>query len=73
MDINELLTEAHEVKASDLHLIASSPPLVRVDGSLKKLNEHMLTAEDVKQAFVQVTTQEQRDLFEQELELYVKK
>ena len=38
MDISELLAFAVQNKASDLHLSSGLPPMVRVDGDLRRLN-----------------------------------
>jgi twitching motility protein PilT len=38
MDITLLLTMAVEKKASDLHLVAGEPPLLRLDGILQKMD-----------------------------------
>jgi len=70
MDIFSLLHTAHSRGASDLHLVASSPPLLRVNGSLKSVNGAApLTADEINQAFLQITTPEEREEFHQHLEL----
>ena len=38
MDIAELLAYAVKNKASDLHLSSALPPMIRVDGDLRRLN-----------------------------------
>jgi len=38
MDIAELLAFAVKNKASDLHLSSGLPPMIRVDGDLRRLN-----------------------------------
>ncbi|MFT6988907.1 MAG: twitching motility protein PilT, partial [Paraglaciecola sp.] len=38
MDITELLAFSVKNKASDLHLSAGLPPIIRVDGEMRKLN-----------------------------------
>lgn len=38
MDITELLTFSVQNKASDLHLSAGLPPMIRVDGDIRRLN-----------------------------------
>ncbi|MGZ8433678.1 MAG: twitching motility protein PilT, partial [Candidatus Binatia bacterium] len=45
MDITELLTFGVEQKASDCHLSAGEPPMIRIDGDLKKLDLPALTQE----------------------------
>ena len=42
MDIFEVLATAKAKKASDLHLSAGSPPLVRVNGELMQMTEFAL-------------------------------
>ena len=70
MDIFSLIHTARSMTASDLHLITSSPPLVRVDGRLETLNgTASLTSDETRQAFLQITTPEQKKHFHQHLEL----
>jgi len=70
MDIAELLKLLVDSKASDLHLNAHNPPVLRIDGELATRN-HMeqLAPEDVTQAFIDITSEEQRETFARELEL----
>jgi twitching motility protein PilT len=70
MDIFKLLYTAKAKAASDLHMVTSSPPLLRVNGRLESVNGATpLTAEDISQAFFQVTTPEEREEFQRTLEL----
>ncbi len=70
MDILSLLHTAKSKAASDLHLVISSPPLLRIDGSLKPVDSTApLTDDDISQAFLQITTAEQREDFNKNLEL----
>jgi len=70
MDIFSLLHIAKSQVASDLHLVADSPPLLRVNGSLESVDGvEPLTAEDISQAFLQITTPEEREEFHRHLEL----
>ena len=70
MDIINLLRQSERQRASDLHLIASCPPILRIDGALQPMDgAEELSADDISQAFCQVTTQEQRELFERDMEL----
>jgi len=70
MYINDLLKLLVETEASDLHLTAPSPPVLRIDGELIPQNHTgALTPEDITQAFIDITTEEQRSRFVQELEL----
>jgi len=70
MDVFSLIHAARSMAASDLHLIASSPPLVRVDGRLETVDDTApLTPDETRQAFLQITTPEQKKHFHQHLEL----
>lgn len=70
MDIMDLLRDAESKRASDLHLIVSSPPLLRIDGDLQPLaKDPKLTADDTSELFTQITTPHQRKIFSQALEL----
>ncbi len=70
MDIFSLLNLAKAKAASDLHLVASSPPMLRVNGSLEPMtNIPLLTPDDINQAFTQITTPEEREDFHRRLEL----
>jgi twitching motility protein PilT len=70
MDIFSLFHTAKSKAASDLHLVATSPPLLRVNGSLEPVDGMTpLTAEDISQAFLQITTPEEREEFHRHLEL----
>ena len=70
MDIFSLLHTAKLKNASDLHLVVSSPPLLRVNGSLESVNGTApLTPTEVSQAFLQITTPEERETFTRYLEL----
>jgi twitching motility protein PilT len=65
----DLLRQTIELDASDLHLTAGSPPQVRVDGELRRLEMPDLTASDTKQFAYSVLTDVQKKRFEETLEL----
>lgn len=70
MDIHELLHQAQLKKASDLHLVCSIPPVLRIDGSLQPMAGYdILNAEDIYGMFSQLTTSEDRNKFSEMLEL----
>lgn len=69
-DILGLLKLLVKSGASDLHLNTFSPPVLRIDGDLNTHNGmEKLAAEDVTQAFIDITSEEQREIFARELEL----
>ena len=47
MDITQLLTFAHHEGASDVHLSAGEPPMVRIHGDMKRIEHEALSAEQV--------------------------
>ncbi len=70
MDVLLLLRSAHSQRATDVHIAAGSPATFRVDGSLQPANGvAALTPEDVNEAFLQLTTPEEREQFHRTLEL----
>ncbi|MGD9116063.1 MAG: PilT/PilU family type 4a pilus ATPase [Dehalococcoidia bacterium] len=70
MDVLELLRTARDKAASDVHLVAASPPLLRIDGTLQAINGSApLSGEEIRQAFDQLTTPEQKEQFSKHLEL----
>jgi len=70
MDIFRLVHLAKSHGASDLHLVVSSPPLLRINGSLEPATHIApLTADDINQAFHQITSEKEREEFHQRLEL----
>ena len=70
MDIFSLLRMGHSRRASDLHLVVGSPATFRIDGYLKAADDvATLTPEDINEAFMQLTTPEEREQFHRHLEL----
>ncbi len=70
MNIDEILNQMVELKASDLHLRVPSKPIFRIDGELvPQKGSSELTPEDIEEAFGQVTSPEQRMSFEEKREL----
>ena len=70
MEMNELLKLTVNKGASDLHLTVPSPPVLRIDGELiPQENLSPLAAKDVELALEQVSTEEQRAVFDREWEL----
>ncbi|MFH1169530.1 MAG: PilT/PilU family type 4a pilus ATPase [Chloroflexota bacterium] len=69
MDIFGMLKMAKDKGASDLHLVAGSPPLLRVKGDLEPADAPPLTAEDMEAAFNRITSEKEKADFHQRLEL----
>lgn len=69
-NIIDWLRVAKENNASDLHLVVNSPPMLRINGELGPLDGMApLSPEDISQAFVQLSTPDQREQFHNTLEL----
>ena len=70
--IPELLEQTIERGASDLHLTTGSHPIVRVNGSLQRMEEYpTLMPEQLQRMVFSILTQKQRERLEQDLELDV--
>ena len=69
MDVSELLIFAVENKASDVHLSAGEPPLVRIHGEMRKIEVPPLNAESIHKMIYDILSDEQRKIFEEFLEL----
>lgn len=68
MDITELLSFAVKHKSSDLHLSAGSPPLIRVDGDVRKINIPELDHKQVQALVYDIMNDRQRREYEENLE-----
>jgi twitching motility protein PilT len=68
MDITQLLAFGVEQGASDCHLSAGEPPMLRVHGDLKKVDGAALSAEDVHALIFDIMNDAQRKTFQETLE-----
>ena len=69
VNLRELLEQMVKMGASDLHLTVGSPPVVRVDGKLQRLQHDMLTGEMTKKLAYSMLNEKQKTKFEQNNEL----
>ena len=67
--IDELLQEMTSRKASDLHMKAGSPPVIRVDGELFLLDAPPMTPEDTKDVAASIMTDKQIRRFSEHNEI----
>jgi len=67
--IKKLLQSVVVHKASDLHLVRKSEPMLRVDGTLKAINMPKLTGEMIEEMCYSLLTEKQKKVFEEEWEL----
>ena len=68
MDITELLAFAVKNKASDLHLSAGLPPMIRVHGDIRRINLPPMEHEDVHAMVYDIMSDSQRKMYEENLE-----
>jgi|TARA_R110001583_G_scaffold24486_4_gene89413 twitching motility protein PilT len=68
MDITELLAFSAKQNASDLHLSAGLPPMIRVDGDVRRINLPPLEHREVHSLIYEIMNDRQRRDFEEFLE-----
>jgi twitching motility protein PilT len=68
MDISELLAFSVKNKASDLHLSAGLPPMIRVNGDVRRLNVAALEHKEVHSMIYDIMNDGQRKAYEEALE-----
>lgn len=68
MDIAELLTFMVKNKSSDLHLSAGLPPMIRVDGDMRRINIPELDHKEVHGLIYDIMNDKQRRDYEELLE-----
>lgn len=69
MDITELLAFSVKHNASDLHLSAGQPPIIRVDGDVRRINLPPLEHREVHTLIYDIMNDHQRKVFEEDLEV----
>lgn len=67
--IDDILRMALERKASDVHITAGLPPMIRLDGELMPLPFHPLTPRDTRRLIYDTLTNEQLERYETKHEL----
>ncbi|HWU82485.1 MAG TPA: type IV pilus twitching motility protein PilT [Methylophilaceae bacterium] len=68
MDISDLLAFSVKNKASDLHLSAGMPPLIRVHGDVRKINVPAMDHTQVHDMVYDIMNDGQRKVYEETLE-----
>ncbi len=68
MDITELLAFSAKNNASDLHLSAGLPPMIRVDGDIRRVNVDALNHREVHDMVYDIMNDKQRKDYEEFLE-----
>ena len=68
-DLANMLESMAVLKASDLYLNVGAPPTFKVHGELRNVTDKMLTAEQIQTMVVDTLDEDQRQRFDQHLEL----
>lgn len=68
MDITDLLAFSVKQGASDLHLSAGLPPMIRIDGDIRRINQPPLDQKQVHRLIYDIMNDQQRKSFEEFLE-----
>lgn len=69
MDITQLLAFTVKNKASDLHLSAGLPPMIRVNGDMRRLNVPAMEHQAVHDMVYDIMNDGQRKVYEENLEI----
>lgn len=69
MNLKKILETAQNQGASDLHLCAQCPPMLRVDGVMLKLDQPVLSNENVHELILESMTGEQHDAYQKQLDI----
>ncbi len=68
MDIAELLSFSVKNNASDLHLSAGLPPMIRIDGDIRRINLPAMDHKEVHQLIYDIMNDKQRKTYDEYLE-----
>ena len=69
MDLTQLLAFTMQNNASDLHLSAGSPAVIRVNGTMKRVKGEPLSSDDIRTMLYSVMTEDQRAEYEKDMEI----
>ncbi len=62
MNLQVILKIATEKKASDVHLAVDSSPLMRLNGKLIPINDHLLQVEELEEAMHEILLESEREI-----------
>ncbi|MFQ5751337.1 MAG: type IV pilus twitching motility protein PilT [bacterium] len=68
-ELDQLLTYAVKKEASDVHLSAGSPPILRIHGTLRPLEGARITSASMRAVFKEILTENQSKTLAENLEL----
>ena len=69
VDLADLITTVLRSGASDLHITAGTPPLMRLNGGLQAMKGPVLTSTDTRELIYGILTEDQRKRLETDLEI----
>lgn len=69
LEMESLIRLMIERKASDLHIGANSPPMLRIDEKLEPMDNEKLSPEQSKELIYSILSEDQREKFEKDREL----
>ncbi|MDQ6992444.1 MAG: type IV pilus twitching motility protein PilT [Mariprofundus sp.] len=69
MDVSELLAFTVKNKASDLHLSAGEPPMIRINGDMTRIKMPAIEQRDVQSMVYDIMNDSQRKHFEEHMEI----
>ena len=68
LDIDEILHKAVQRKASDVHITAGLPPVLRIDGRLVPMDEERIVPSSSQELVYSMLTDQQKQAFEENFE-----
>jgi twitching motility protein PilT len=68
-DLNKLLSYAAQNEASDIHLSAGNPPILRIHGTLRRIEGTTLSSENLRTVFADILSEKQKKALLEDLEL----
>jgi len=68
MNIQAMLVQCIERRASDLHLSSGVPPMLRIDGDLKRMSDEVMQHDDIYQGLMEIMTPIQQTQFKDTME-----
>jgi twitching motility protein PilU len=69
MNVRDLLAVMMKSKASDLYLTAESPPMLRIEGITRPVNDVILTAQTVEEIANSIMSEKQKAAFADQMEM----
>ncbi len=68
-DLDKLLSFGFQREASDIHLSAGSPPVLRIHGKLRRVESARITSDNLRSLFDNILSDKQKRILQEELEL----